>query len=161
MNIRYIPNWKIRHILDANPTTVWYAMNTNWWTHRREHLYRSSNHGGIGIPCCPRNSPLFEIPFQEWYLPEKIENCYPGGIETLMAGHHGNIWYRDPNLLYWPSSLSDSENFTRYEKAHELVSEWHETKPSEQTSLLLATASRAATFYEDWPSFADGRLRRY
>jgi hypothetical protein len=146
----YVPNWTIDDVLVARPTTVFYALRTGWWTHSRNHLYKKSPDG---IPIDPINSPLLEVPFSQWYQTDKIAEAYEGGIRTLMAGHHGNLWTLTPNLVYLPTSLDDSGNTSRHEKAIALVDEWDKFTPESQAKLLYQTSEQAGRFWPNWPTF--------
>lgn len=148
-DIIYIPHWNqsVIESLIPKPTTVYYAIQTGWWTVSRLHLYK----GRHDIPVDPRGSTLIEVPFWNWWLPESISKIYPGGMGTLMAGHHGNLWALLPDYSLRPTSVDDSESFTRWEKHETLVAEWEARSKHDKVRLLEHSWSIARSTWPFWP----------
>jgi hypothetical protein len=77
-----IIRWKttLEQIRADKPKTIFYGMNTCWWTHRAEDLGRIfSGNKPAPIPCDPRGGVLLQT--------EDIEGFFTAA--TLGASHYG------------------------------------------------------------------------
>ena len=93
------------------PRMIWYSVHTCWWTHRGEHLYKvPEGRPGVGIPCDPRGSPLFQTDDAEGFLQaaEKNPEHYgKHGLRAFMAAHHMNCMAAN----YRPSCYEGWEDY--------------------------------------------------
>ena len=72
-----------------NPETIYYGVNTCWWTHRPEYLYREG-----GLPCDPRGGMLMQTDDPEAFLKAAEDNpeAYgKHGITAFEAALMGNV----------------------------------------------------------------------
>lgn len=78
----------------ANPTRIWYSVNTCWWTHRAEDLHQ---HRDSGLPCDPRGGMLLmtDEGDAEKFLKSAEDAAAAGhygrhGMRAFMAAHRDN-----------------------------------------------------------------------
>ena len=80
----------LAQVIDAEPDTIYYGVNTCWWTHREEDLRAKG--GENGLPCDPRGGMLMMAKGRD-FLEAAIENrAHYGkyGLDALMAAHNDN-----------------------------------------------------------------------
>ena len=76
----------------GKPTTIWYSVNTCWWTHRETDLRQ---HRESRLPCDPRGGMLMmtEPGGAEHFLQaaeDNPEHYGKHGIEAFTAAHNDN-----------------------------------------------------------------------
>ena len=72
------------------PDTIFFSVNTCWWTHRRQDLRQIQ---GSGLPCDPRGGMLMETPDPEAFLKaaeEEPETYGKHGLDAFVAAHNDN-----------------------------------------------------------------------
>ena len=87
--IRIRRNTTLEDVKADNPSTIWYSVNTCWWTHRETDL---RSHRDSGLPCDPRGGMLM-MGDADAFLESAESN--PGhygirGLKAFMAAHNDN-----------------------------------------------------------------------
>ncbi len=83
----------LEEIMAENPTMIFYAVNSCWWTHRSSDL---GSRAGSGLPCCPRGSVLMQSDMPTDFLElAKAGAAHYGkhGIEAFLAAHNDNCMH--------------------------------------------------------------------
>lgn len=78
----------LQEIKDAIPDTIWYSVNTCWWTHRETDLRTLPN----GIPCDPRGGVLMMDDGKSFLTAAEANPAHYGvhGLKTFIASHNDN-----------------------------------------------------------------------
>ena len=89
----------------AEPDTIWYSVNTCWWTHRQSDLRQHTS----GLPCDPRGGMLMMAGADSFF---DVAEGNPGhygehGLDALIAAHNDNCVVapddlRSTCLRTWP-----------------------------------------------------------
>ena len=79
----------LEEIKAAAPETIWYSVNTCWWTHRQTDLRRSPNHD---LPCDPQGGMLMVGPANDFLAAAEANPDHYGkhGLDAFIAAHHDN-----------------------------------------------------------------------
>ncbi len=76
-------------VLASKPKIIFYGARTMWWTHKAEHLYKTSS----GLPCDPRGGVLLQTEDVAGFLyaaMDHSEHYGKHGLRAFMAAHHLN-----------------------------------------------------------------------
>ena len=89
----------------AAPETIYWSVNTCWWTHRQTDL---REHPNSGLPCDPRGGVLMMGPWSDFLAAAEANPGHYGkhGLDALMAAHNDNCVmsfrdYRKTCLQTW------------------------------------------------------------
>jgi len=107
-----VERMSFENVRRAKPTTIFYGVNTCWWTHRESDLYR---HPECGLPCDPRGGMLMQTDNADEFLRQAEahpEHYGRHGLRAFMAAHHQNCITGDggPRHL-WPTCLQTWEEY--------------------------------------------------
>ncbi len=78
----------LQEIKDSEPKTIWYSMNTCWWTHRSTDLRTLPN----GLPCDPRGGVLMMAEAEAFIFDAEANPAHYGKHEltAFIAAHNDN-----------------------------------------------------------------------
>ena len=79
----------LEDIKAEKPKTIWYSVNTCWWTHRQNDL---RVHPESGLPCDPRGGMLMMGPAGEFIANAEANPEHYGkhGLDAFIAAHNDN-----------------------------------------------------------------------
>lgn len=79
----------LEDIRATEPDTIWYSVNTRWWTHRLTDLRERPD---SRLPCDPRGGMLMMVDAEAFLSPAEANPAHYGkhGLAAFMAAHNDN-----------------------------------------------------------------------